>query len=78
MGKDNRSPEGIIFRNVHKVSTVEDLYLDVDSRDNSNNASDTSCDKKKHGDDQGDDKNILNHDDVEYDEVDDLNKDLLH
>ena len=57
---------------------MEDLYRDVDPDDNSDNASDTSWDKKKHGDVQNDDKNILNHDDVEDNEVDDLSEYLLH
>ena len=42
MGEDDGSPEGIVFCNIHKVLTVKDLYPDVDSQDNSNNASHTS------------------------------------
>ena len=78
MGEDDGSPEGIVLRNIHKEFTVKDLYPDVDPDDNSGNASDTSWDKKKHGDEQNDDENILNHDDVEYNQIDDLNKDNLH
>ena len=40
--EDDGSPEQIVFRNIHKVLTVEDLYPDVDSQDNSDNDSDTS------------------------------------
>ena len=61
----------------HKVLTVEDLYPDVDSQDDSNNASDTSWNENKHGGEE-DDKNILYDDNVEYNEVDDLNEDNLH
>ena len=67
----------MVFRNIRKILTVEDLYPNVGSQDNSNNASDTSWDKKKHGG-EDDDKNILYNDDVEYNEIDDLNEDLLH
>ena len=77
MGEDDVSPEGIVFCNIHKVLTVEDMYPDVSPDDNSNNASDTSWDNKKHGDVQNDDKNILNYDDVENDEVKDLMEDTL-
>ena len=67
----------MVFRNIHKVLFVEDLYPNVDSQNNSNNASDTSWDKKKYGS-QDDHKNILYYDEMEYDEIDDLNKDFLH
>ena len=66
MGEDDGSPEGIVFCNIHKILTVKDLYPDVDSQDDSNNASDTSWNKRKHGGEQDDDKNILYDDDVEY------------
>ena len=56
---------------------MEDLYHDVNPDDNSNNASDTSWNDKKHGDIQNDDENILDHDDVEGDEVEDLMEDTL-
>ena len=80
MGIDDGSPEeGIVFRNIHHELTVELMYRDVDPDDNSDNASDTSWDDKKHGDVQNDDKNILNrnHDDVEDTEVKDLMEDQL-
>ena len=35
MGEDDGSPDGIVFCNIHKESTVEDMYRDVDSQDNS-------------------------------------------
>ena len=54
------------------------MYHDVDSQDDSDNASNTSLDKKKHSNEQDDNKNIIYDDDVEYDEVDDLNEDLFH
>ena len=49
MGKDDGSPDGIIFCNIHKESTVEDMYGDVDSQDNSSCASDKSWEMKKDG-----------------------------
>ena len=49
IGEDDGSPEGIVFGNIHKVLTVGGLYPDVDSQDNSDNASDTSWEEKKHG-----------------------------
>ena len=42
MGEDDGSPQGIVFCNICKVLTVEDLYPDVDPDDNSDNASKTS------------------------------------
>ena len=77
MGEEDKSPEGIVFRNIHKELTVEDLYPDVNLDDNIDNTSDTSWDEKKHGDVQNDDENILNHDDVEDNEVNDLDTDLF-
>ena len=65
------------FCNIHHELTVEDMYRDVDPDDNSNNASNTSWDNKKHGDVRNNDENILNHDDVEDDEVEDLMEDQL-
>ena len=47
MGEDDGSPEGIVFHNMHKVLTVEDMYPDVSPDDNSDNASDTSWNEKK-------------------------------
>ena len=77
IGEDDGSPEGIVFCNIHKELTVEDLYGDVDSQDDSSCASDKNWDTKKEGD-QEDDKNIVYDDDIEQDEINDLNKDLLH
>ena len=53
------------------------MYGDVDSQDDNSCASDTSLDEKKDGD-QIDQKTIVYDDDVDDDEIDDLNKDLLH
>ena len=73
MGVDDGSPEGLVFCNIHKELTVEDLYDDVDSQDNSSCASDKSWDSKKDGG-QDDDKNIVYDDDMEQDEINDLNE----
>ena len=35
MGVDDGSLEGIVFCNIHKVLTVEDMYGNVDSQDDS-------------------------------------------
>ena len=77
MGEDDGSPEGIVFCNIHKVLTVEDLYDNVDSQDDSSCASDKSWNMKKDGD-QEDDKNIVYDDNMEQDEINDLNEDLLY
>ena len=44
MGEDGGSPDGIFFCNIHKKSTVEDMYGNVDSQDDSSCASDKSWD----------------------------------
>ena len=77
IGVEDGSLEGILFCNVHKVLIVEDLYKDVNSQDNSNCASNQSWEMKKNGD-QEDDKNIVQDDDMEQNEIDVLNEDLLH
>ena len=77
MGVDDGSPEGIIFCNIHKVLTMEDLYEDVNSQDNSSCASGKSSDMKKDGG-QEDNKNIVYGGNMELDEINDLNEDLLH
>ena len=56
---------------------MEDIYGNVDSQDKSSCASDKIWDMKKEGDKE-DDKNIVYDDDMEQDEINDLNKDLLH
>ena len=58
MREDNGSPEGIVFHNIHTESTLEDMYGNVDSQDNSSCASDKSWDMKKDGG-QEDQKNIV-------------------
>ena len=49
MGEDNGSPDGIVFCNIHKELTMEYIYGNVDSQDDSSCASDTSWDEKKNG-----------------------------
>ena len=49
IGEDDGSPDGIFVCNIHKESTVEDMYSNIHSRDDSSCASDTSWDKKKDG-----------------------------
>ena len=42
MREDDESPDGIVFCNIHKESTVEDMYGNVNSQDDSSCASDKS------------------------------------
>ena len=42
MEEDDGSPDGIVFCNIHKESTVNDMYGDVNSQDSSSCASDKS------------------------------------
>ena len=53
MREDDGSPDGIVFCNIHKESTVDDMYSDVDSQDNSSCASDKSWKTKKDGGQEG-------------------------
>ena len=76
MGEDDGSLEEIVFRNIHKESTVEDMYGEVDSQDNSSCASNKSYEMPKDRD-QEDPKTIVYDDTSDDDEVDDLNKDLI-
>ena len=64
------------FPNIHKESTVEDMYRDVNSQDSSNCDSDKSWDMPK---DRGqeDQKTIIYDDAVDDGMCDDLNKDLI-
>ena len=78
MGKEEGMPGGILFSNIHKESTFDDLYGDVESQDDSSCASDKSWDIPKNGG-QIDQKTIVYDDVVDDDEIDDLNKeDALH
>ena len=77
MGEDNGSPDGIVFRNIRKESTMENIYGDVDSQDNSSCASNKSWNIRKDGV-QEDQKTIVYNNAVDDNEVDDLNKNLLH
>ena len=73
MGEDDGSPDGIVFRNIHKESIVEDMYGDTDSQDNSSCASDKSWDMLKDSGQEGQ-KTIMYDDAVDDDKIDDLNK----
>ena len=63
--------------NVHMESTVEDMYGNVYSQDDSSCTFDKSWDMKK-DDGQEDQKNIVCDDDMDQDGINDLNEDLLH
>ena len=76
MGEDDESPDGMVFRNIDKKSTVEDMNRDVDSQDNSSCGSDKSWEMTKDGG-QEDQKTIVYNDAVDDDEVGNLNKDLI-
>ena len=49
MGEDDGLLDGIGFHKIHKESTVEDMYRDIDSQDNSSCASNKSWDMPKDG-----------------------------
>ena len=49
MEEDEGSLDRIVFRNVLKESTSNDMYGDIDSQDNSSCASNKSWDMKKDG-----------------------------
>ena len=76
MREDDGSPDRIIFPNIHKESTVEDMYGGVDSQYNSSCAYDESWNMPKDGG-QEDQKTIVYNDAVDDDEIDNLNKDLI-
>ena len=77
MGEEEEIPNGIHFRFIHKGSTLDDLYGDVESQDDSSCASDESWDMPKN--DEIDLKNIVFDNAVNDDEIDDLdNKYALH
>ena len=76
MGEDDGSQEGLGVCNIRKVLTVEDMYDNVNSQDNSCCASVKSWDMKQDGG-QGNDENILYDDDMERDEINDLDEVLL-
>ena len=78
MGEEEGMPNGIHFRNIHKESTLDDLYRDVESQDDSSCASGESWDMPKNSG-EIDHKNIIYDDAVDDDEIDDLDdKDALH
>ena len=47
MAEDNGSPDGTVFCKIHKESTMEDMYRDIESQDNSSCASNKSWDIPK-------------------------------
>ena len=49
MGEDDRSPDGIVFHNILKESTIDEIYGDVDSQGTSSCASNKSWDMVKNG-----------------------------
>ena len=70
-------PNDINFCNIHKESTHDDLYGDIDSQDNSNCASDESWDMPKNGETNL--KKIEFDNDGNDNEVNDLDdEDALH
>ena len=78
MGKDEGMPNGMNFSNIQKKSTLDDLYGDLDSQDDTSCAPNKSWDILKDGD-QIDQKTIVYNDAVDDDKIDDLNKeDALH
>ena len=77
MKEDDGLPDKIVFRNILKESTIDDMYGDIDSQDNSSCASDKSWGMAKDGG-QEDQKNIVHNDAVDSDEINDLNEDGLH
>ena len=77
MGEDDGSPNGIVFRNILKESTLDDMYGDVNPDNNSSCASNKSWDMAKDGG-QEDQKNIVYDDAVDCDKINYLNDDGLH
>ena len=73
MGKDEGMPDSIHFCNILKESTLDDMYGDVDSQDDSSCASNKSWDMSKDGG-QVDQKNIVYDDAVDDDEICVLNE----
>ena len=48
IGEDDEMPDGIVFCNILKESTLDDMYGDVDSQDDSSCASNKSWDNSKY------------------------------
>ena len=71
LGEHDDMPTGIEFRNMHKESTISDLFADEDLNDDNSNASDQDWgDNKNHEDDL---QMITFDNDVDDTEVQDLN-----
>ena len=76
LGEEEGIPNRIYFCNIHKESTLDDLYGDIDSQDDSSCASNESWDMPKNG--EIDLKKIKFDNAVNDDEVDNLdNEDTL-
>ena len=79
MGEDKGMPNGIHFCNIHKESTLDDLYKDIESQDDRScvSVSYESWDIPNNGG-EIDQKNIVYNDAVNDDEIDDLDNDPFH
>ena len=78
LGENDGMLDGIVFCNILKELTLDDIYGDVNSQDDSSCASDKRWDMSMNGG-QADQKNIVYDDVVDDDEIDNLNKqDVLH
>ena len=76
IGEIDGLPNGIVFCNILKEPTIDDMYRDINSQDNSSCASNKSWNMPKYGG-QVDQKNIVYNDAVDNDKIDNLNKDGL-
>ena len=77
IGEEERMPNRIYFCNIHTESTLDDLYGDIESQDDSSCTSDESWNMSKNG--EIDLKNIVYNNAVDNDEINDLdNKDALN
>ena len=77
MRKDDGSPDGMVFCNILKEWTIDYIYGNVNSQDNSSCVSNKSWDIAKDGS-QEDQKNIIYDYTVDDDEINNLNEDGLH
>ena len=78
MGEDEGMPDRIYSSNIHKESTLDALYGDIDSQNDSSCVSDKSWDMSKDGS-QIDQKTIVYNDVVDDDKINDQNKkDVIH
>ena len=78
IGEDKGIQNRIHFCNIYKESTLDDLYGNIESQDDSSCVSDESWDMPKNGG-KIDHKNVVYNDAVNHDEINDLdNKTALH